>query len=386
MRTSTAIPPNDIASSDSPTAARTVVVLDAVPSTLNPARDLLGRSGYRVLAASSPADALATLSQDAVHVLVVDAATGLDLVAFARQVRAHDPLVQIVVRAPASEALRARTATTPILAWHDSDAPLAQLVPWVDAAQRTYEQVAHLHVKERLKSEFLANVSHEFRTPLNVILGYMELLREGTFGACPTEAEGVFGKVVGNAAYLLDLIEELLDLARLESGKATFDAEPLALGPFLNELAELSALLVRDKPIRFVADIPSDLPFVTAEAAKLRVVVQNLIANATKYTVAGEVRLAAARHGHDRIAIAVQDTGPGIPSEHHEAIFDVFQRLRTQEEHAKGVGLGLALARRFARMMGGDITLQSAVGVGSTFTVVLPTVGEVEVEEREAVA
>jgi signal transduction histidine kinase len=385
MRNSLAISPNDVALPDASVAAGTVVLVDAAPATLSPARDLLARAGYRVLAATGPGDALAILATEAVQVLVVDAATGLDLVAFARQVRAHDPLVQIVVRAPGSEGLRVRAAATPILACHDSEAPVAQLVPWVDAAQRTYEQVAQLHVKERLKSEFLANVSHEFRTPLNVIVGYMELLREGTFGQCPKEAESVFGKVLGNAAYLLDLIGEFLDLARLESGKATFDAEPLALVPFLHELAEVSALLVRDKPIRFVADIPSDLPLVTAEAAKLRVVVQNLLANATKYTLAGEVRLAAARHGHDRIAIAVQDTGPGIPSEHHEAIFDVFQRLRTHEEH-KGVGLGLALARRFARMMGGDITLQSAVGVGSTFTVVLPTVGGLEVQEREAVA
>jgi len=384
MRTSPATLPPEIV--NDPPPARTVVLLDAVPATLSPAGSLLGRAGYRVVSASTPGEALATLGGEPVSVLVVDAATGLDLTAFARQVRAHDPLVQMVVRAPASDAVRARTTASAILGWHDAEEPVAGLVGWVDAAYRAYEQVARLHVKERLKSELLANVSHEFRTPLNVIVGYMELLREGTFGACPAEAESVFRKVLGNAAYLLDLVEEFLDLARLESGKATVAAEPIALVPFLHELAEASQLLVRDKPVRFVADIPDDLPAIVAEAAKLRVIIQNLLANAAKYTAAGEVRLAAARHGNDHVAIAVHDTGPGIPSKHHEAVFDVFQRLRTHEEHAKGVGLGLALARRFARMMGGDITLQSAVGVGSTFTVVLPTAGGIEVLEREAIA
>lgn len=384
MRTPPAISLPEPATSDAPATARAVLLLDAPSSPRDAARDLLRRAGYRVLEASGPGDALGILGSEAVHVLVVDGATGLDVVAFARQVRAHEPLVQLVARTSASEAARGRTATTTILGWCDVDEPPARLVAWVDAAAAAYAQLAQIHVAERLKTELLANVSHEFRTPLNIIVGYMELLREGTFGQCPAEADSVFGKILANAAYLLDLVEEFLDLALLESGKTPLDAEPLALSPFLHELAEASAILVRGKAIRFVTDIPANLPQVSAEAAKLRVVVQNLLANAAKYTTVGEIRLAAARHGHDHVVIAVQDTGPGISSEHHDAIFDVFQRLRTHEEHAKGVGLGLALARRFARMMGGDITVQSAVGEGSTFTVVLPTTGAIEALEREA--
>ena len=151
--------------------------------------------------------------------------------------------------------------------------------------------------------------------------------------------------------------------------------EAVQLTPFLRELGESFALLVRTKPVEFQLDVPDRLPAISAEAAKLRVVIQNLLSNAEKFTQRGYIRLAAEVVAGGRIAIRVTDTGPGIPPEHHEAIFDIFHQLRPHDGQTKGVGLGLALARRFARMMDGDIAVESTPGEGTTFTVLLPVVG-----------
>src|SRR5262244_1814234 len=130
---------------------------------------------------------------------------------------------------------------------------------------------------------------------------------------------------------------------------------------------------MRGRPLDFRVDVPATLPAVAADGAKLRVVIQNLLSNAEKFTERGEIELSAlALHGR-QVAIRVRDTGPGIAPEHHEAIFDIFHQLRPHDGQTKGIGLGLALARRFARMMDGDITVESAVGSGTVFTVVLPT-------------
>src|SRR5207245_7745239 len=130
------------------------------------------------------------------------------------------------------------------------------------------------------------------------------------------------------------------------------------------------------RPAAVEADIPPGLPRLAAAGAKLATVVQNLLSNAAKFTGEGRIRLAAATLADGRVAIRVSDTGPGIAPEHHEAVFDMFRQLRPTDGRRNGVGLGLALARRFARLMGGDITVESAVGQGATFTVVLPVAVE----------
>ncbi|TMA38189.1 MAG: hypothetical protein E6J79_07905, partial [Deltaproteobacteria bacterium] len=167
------------------------------------------------------------------------------------------------------------------------------------------------------------------------------------------------------------MIEEFLDLSKLEAGAMHVKAERVALAPFLRELAESFTLIV-NKDVAFVSDIPEDLPAVIAEAAKLRVVIHNLLTNAAKFTRQGRIQLVASSLPDARAAIRVIDTGPGIPPEQHEAIFEIFHQLRPHDGETKGIGLGLALARRFTRMMGGDIAVESAPGTGSTFTVLLP--------------
>jgi signal transduction histidine kinase len=358
---------------------RTILVVDDQLDTLASVRGLLEREGHRVLTADSGAAALDLLAgSDRIQVMLIDyfmlAMDGGELIS---RVRTRDALVQIVLETgyAGEKPPREILARFAIQGYHDkSDGP-ERLLICVDLALKAYDQLAQLQIAERLKTELLANVSHEFRTPLNVIVGYIDLLREGTFGPCPGEVLPVFDKLSSNAAYMLELVEEFLDLSKVEAGAMTVRCQPLELAPFLRELGEWFTLLVRAKPIRFVVDVPEGLPAAVAEAAKLRVIVQNLLQNAAKFTGEGEIRLSASSLDDRRIVIKVGDTGPGIAAEHHEAIFDIFHQLRPHDGQTKGIGLGLALARRFARMMGGDITVHSTVGAGSIFTVVLPAAG-----------
>ena len=357
-------------------SGRTILVVDDQVETLTSVRMLLEREGHRVLTADSGAGALTLLASEPVHLMLVDyfmpVMNGEELI---RHVRAQDSLVQIVLQTgyagekPPRDMLR-RLA---IQGYHDkSDGP-ERLLLWVDVALKAHDQLAQLHIAERLKTELLANVSHEFRTPLNVIVGYLDLLRDGTFGICPPAAVPVFDKVLGNAAYLLELVEEFLDLSKLEAGAMVMRREAVDVGMFLRELGESFALLIRSRPVEFRVDVPDDLPAVAADGSKLRVVIQNLLSNAEKFTERGHIELSAVALDGGQVAIRVRDTGPGIAPEHHEAIFEIFRQLRPHDGQTKGVGLGLALARRFARMMAGDITVESVVGSGTVFTVALPT-------------
>jgi signal transduction histidine kinase len=353
---------------------RTILVVDDQAETRRSLRMLLEREGHRVLTAEHGAAALELLAREPVQVMLVDHSMPMtDGQGLIGRVRERDSLVQIVLqtcRAGGSPA-REMLARLAVQGYHDKNDPPERLLLAVDAALKVYDQLAQLHIAERLKTELLANVSHEFRTPLNVILGYLDLVREGTFGPCPPGALAVFEKVVANAAYLLELVEEFLDLSKLEAGSLAVRRDAVVLGPLLRELGEAFAFLVRDRPLAFTLDIPDDLPAVAADEAKLRVVIQNLLANAAKFTVQGEIRLAARSTADGNVTIHVRDTGPGIAPEHHEAIFELFHQLNPGDSQGKGVGLGLALARRFARVMDGDVTVESTLGGGATFTVTL---------------
>jgi signal transduction histidine kinase len=370
-------------------SGRTIVVVDDHAGVRASVRAVLEDESHRVLVADSGPAALALLGAEPVQVMLVDyCMPGMSGPELIRRVHERDPLVQIVLQTgqAADGSARELVRDLAIQGYHDKADTMDRLLLAVDLAIRAYDRIAELHVAERLKTELLASVSHEFRTPLNVIVGYVDLLRENTFGACPPDAVAILEKVHRNAAYLLDLVGEFLDLSKLDAGSTNARHDALHLTPFLRELGEWFALLVRARPVRFACDVPDDLPAVSGKAAKLRVVVQNLLSNAEKFTQRGEIVLSARPFTRDRVAIQVRDTGPGIAAEYQESIFDVFQQLGSGREGAEGVGLGLALARRFARMMGGDITVESVVGRGSTFTVVLPVAPAASPGARNAAA
>jgi signal transduction histidine kinase len=252
---------------------------------------------------------------------------------------------------------------------HDADGA-ERVLRAVEAAIRTYTLVTQAQASDRLKMELLASVSHEFRSPLHVILGYLDLAREGAFGTLADAFRDALDKITWNAGYLLELADDFLDLAKLESG--TTKLERLDVGALVRALVVDNELLVHGRPIAVRAELAPDLPFVMGEGPKLRVVIQNLLANALKFTERGEIVVRVESPFDGVLRVHVRDTGPGIPTEDCESIFDLYRQLQPGDMRRKGIGLGLALARRFARAMQGDLSVESRVGEGSTFTLTLP--------------
>jgi signal transduction histidine kinase len=224
----------------------------------------------------------------------------------------------------------------------------------------------------RAKATFLTTMSHEFRTPLGAVLGFVGLLNDGLAGPLvPLQRE--YLRRIGNASgNLLRLIEEVLTLSQVHAGHGRLLVEEVNLTAVVQEVAELIQPLVDAKRLALVVDTPGAPVRFATDAAKFRQIVINLAGNAVKYTSAGEVRLSLAAEDGGAI-LRVRDTGEGISPEDAERLFESFMQAGAPAARpARGTGLGLAISRQLARLMGGDVTVESVPGRGSTFTVLLP--------------
>jgi PAS domain S-box-containing protein len=232
--------------------------------------------------------------------------------------------------------------------------------------------VDELERANRLKSEFVATMSHELRTPLNIILGYNSLLLDGTFGALSPEQHDVLERADRNAHALLELISATLDLSRLEAGQVPLDLREFHLHELLGELAGETRELRHKPGVRIEWSGTPPLPPLRSDAAKVKVVLKNLVGNAIKFTDHGRIVVRSARRD-DGVEIAVSDTGIGIGAELLEEIFEPFRQATANgAPYSGGVGLGLYIVRRLLGELGGSVTVDSTVGVGSTFRVWLP--------------
>jgi len=225
------------------------------------------------------------------------------------------------------------------------------------------------------KSRFLSMMSHEFRTPLNAILGYAELLQR----KMPTDSMAYQGlkTIEHGGLHLLQLIEDLLDIAKIEVGKIELVSVPFSLTEQLDRVTALIRLRAHEKGLRFDWNPSPDLPaMVVGDAKRLRQVLLNLLGNAVKFTREGKVRLDVTSLEGDKLRFSIEDTGPGIPSDQMEEIFSPFVRIKESGNTAEGAGLGLTLSRSMVRLMGGDLHVESTVGRGSRFwfTVSFPEV------------
>jgi len=243
-------------------------------------------------------------------------------------------------------------------------------------AQRTYELTqanTRLRELDRLKSEFLATMSHELRTPLNAILGFSGLLRAGTSGPLNPEQARQLGLVHGAGEHLLALINDLLDLSRIESGRVTLDASDFDLASVLAEVRDTLHPAVQAKGLKLIDDTPEGLwPVLHGDRRKLYQVLLNLVNNAIKFTPEGEVRIAARIEG-EQVCISVADTGIGIAPEQQALLFQPFRQLDGGATRShEGTGLGLYYSRRLVTLMHGSIGVLSTPGRGSVFTVRLP--------------
>jgi signal transduction histidine kinase len=228
------------------------------------------------------------------------------------------------------------------------------------------------------KSQFLANMSHELRTPLNAIIGVSEMLREDT-EALKQETEPL-DRVIGAARHLLALINDILDLSKIEAGRMELHLETFTLAPVIQNVAKTIEPMATKNGNRVVIDCAADLGTMHADQTRFRQSLLNLASNANKFTEKGTVTIAAQQgheNGRDWITLAVSDTGIGMTSEQMGKLFQEFSQASTATASKYGgTGLGLAISRRFCQMMGGDITVESELGRGSTFTIRLPRILE----------
>ena len=248
----------------------------------------------------------------------------------------------------------------------------------------------------KMKSEFLANVSHELRTPLNAIVGFVDLLREGVYGELTPKQAGPVQRIEASASHLRHLVDQILDLAKMAAGRLEIHAEPIDLRPFILDVASEVEPLVAEKGLYLSLALGSALPRVRTDATHLRQIVLNLLGNAVKYTNAGTISVRAKvlpatdplvpqliRPVQDTplsvsrpwIAIQVIDTGIGIGRNDQARVFEEFEQINAGprgDSMNRGTGLGLPISRRLARLLGGDVTVESEIGKGSTFTIWLP--------------
>jgi signal transduction histidine kinase len=238
---------------------------------------------------------------------------------------------------------------------------------------RLYQQ---LEAASQHKSQFVANMSHELRTPLNAIIGLTEMMVANAARFGTEKALEPLNRVHRAGTHLLGLINQVLDLSKIEAGKLELSLATVELAPLIDEVVGTARHLAEQNKNRLVVEVPSNLGTLTVDALRLRQILFNLLSNACKFTKQGQVTLRARKvaDGRDWVELAVADTGIGMTAEQQGKLFEEFvQAEASTAQRFGGTGLGLAISRKLARMMGGDVTVASEPGKGSVFTVRLPT-------------
>jgi signal transduction histidine kinase len=226
------------------------------------------------------------------------------------------------------------------------------------------------------KSQFLANMSHELRTPLNAILGYTELILDSIYGDMPEKARAVLDRVQRNGRHLLGLINDVLDLSKIEAGQLVLELADYSLKNVVETVYTAVEQLAKEKKLAFTIDVAPNLPGGHGDERRLTQVLLNLAGNAIKFTDRGEVAIKASA-ANGSFQVAVRDTGPGISAADQAKLFQEFQQADNSITRKKGgTGLGLAISKRIIEMHGGRIWVESSLGQGSTFAFTLPVIVE----------
>ena len=240
---------------------------------------------------------------------------------------------------------------------------------------RLFEQA---QTASQAKSRFLANMSHELRTPLNAIIGYTELIQDATYGEVPPKIAEVLGRVEASGRHLLGLINDVLDLSKIEAGQVTLALGDYSMGEVVQTVVQSVESLAADKHLALEVAVPADLPAGHGDERRLTQVLLNLVGNAIKFTEVGSVAVRVVL-GDGHFVVSVTDTGPGIAPQDQKRIFDEFQQADTSSTRGKGgTGLGLAIARRIVEMHGGRLSVESTPGAGATFSFRVPVRTEVQ--------
>ena len=230
------------------------------------------------------------------------------------------------------------------------------------------------------KSQFLANMSHELRTPMNAILGYTELILDNIYGEPTEKMRGVLTRVQSNGKHLLGLINDVLDLSKIEAGQLTLSLADYSVKDIVHSVFSSVESLAKNKKLELKIELPPKLPAAHGDERRLTQVLLNLVGNSIKFTDKGEVAIKA-EAANGSFTISVRDTGPGIAVEDQHKIFEEFQQADSSTTKEKGgTGLGLAISKRIVEMHGGRLWVDSRLGHGSTFSFSIPLNVERQVE------
>jgi signal transduction histidine kinase len=237
-----------------------------------------------------------------------------------------------------------------------------------------------LEIASQHKSQFLANMSHELRTPLNAILGYTELMADSAYGEPSEKMLGVLKRLEANGKHLLGLINDVLDLSKIEAGQLVLELSDYSVQDIAQTVRSTLEPLAADKKLAFKVEVAPQLPPGRGDGRRLTQVLINLVGNAIKFTDAGEVAIKASAN-NGSFHVSVRDTGPGISTADQAKLFQEFQQADNAITKKKGgSGLGLAISRRIIEMHGGRIWVESQPGQGSTFAFTLPVIVECQAE------
>jgi len=248
--------------------------------------------------------------------------------------------------------------------------------------RRLREANQEIREADRLKSEFVATISHELRTPLNTIIGFAKFMLNGGAGPLTDMQWTDLSAIYSSGQHLLDLVNDILDLSKIEAGKVTLNRELLDFHEIAAGIMSSAIALVGDKPVELKEEIAPDLPPINADRQRVRQIILNLVSNAAKFTDKGHIALRVrciTDNGKPHLLCAVEDTGIGIREEDISTVFEAFRQVDSSSaRRAQGTGLGLPISRRLAELHGGRMWVKSQEGTGSTFFFTLPLTDDIE--------
>ena len=274
-----------------------------------------------------------------------------------------------------AETLRARTADNEALEMElsETNRGVVALYAELDSYSEQLRQASEL------KSRFLTYMSHEFRTPLDAIQSIARIMLDRLDGELTSEQEKQVKFIEKAAVELTEMVNDLLDLARVEAGRVTIAPGWFEMVDLFSALRGLFKPIVAQTGVSLVFEDTLDVPHIFTDDAKLSIILRNFISNALKFTAEGEVRVSAATSANDQVTFSISDTGIGIAAEHLSTVFDDWIQINSStQKRLRGSGLGLSLCRRYAELLGGSVSVKSELGVGSTFTVSIPRVLHVD--------
>lgn len=334
--------------------------------------------GYRVISAADGEEAVRVVRAEGdVDVVVSDVTmprlNGLDAM---REIKKLDPKIEVIMITGCATIETAvesmRRGAYDYITKPFQIADLARLVVRALEKRRLSRTVDELKEINKFKSEFLANMSHELRTPMNAILGYTSLHLDRLYGEITPKQEEALKRVDASGKNLLQLINGILDLSKITAGRMPVFLEEFSLKDLADEIVTMMESLTRPKGLELATDIPADLRLYS-DRTKVKQIFVNLVSNGIKFTDKGGVYISAVRRPDGGLDIRVKDTGIGIKTRDLPQLFQEFRQLDpSATREYSGTGLGLVISRKFARLLGGDVSAESVFGAGSTFTVTLP--------------